>query len=71
MSEILLTRKEVERRVGLSCTSIYAGIAAGTFPKPVKVGKRSLWVETEIDQWIADRIAERDVGQNMGRPKAA
>lgn len=71
MSEILLTRKEVERRVGLGCTSIYAGIAAGTFPKPVKVGKRSLWVETEIDQWIADRIAERDVGQNMGRPKAA
>lgn len=71
MSEILLQRYEVERRVGLGCTSIYAGIAAGTFPRPVKIGKRSLWVETEIDQWIADRIAERDVGQNMGSPKAA
>jgi len=71
MSEVLLQRHEVERRVGLGCTSIYAGIAAGTFPKPVKVGKRSLWVETEIDAWIAERIAERDMGQNMGRPKAA
>ena len=70
-NEVLLPRPEVERRVGLRCTSIYAGIAAGTFPKPIKSGKRSLWVESEVSQWIADRIAERDMGQNMGRQDAA
>lgn len=71
MSTTLLSFADVSARVGLGRTRIYAGIAANTFPKPVKVGTRSLWVEAEIDQWIADRIAERDVGENVGRPKAA
>lgn len=36
-------------------------IRAGKFPKPVKLGLGTNgWVEAEIDQWIADRIAERD-----------
>jgi prophage regulatory protein len=35
-------------------------IKAGKFPKPVKVGSRNAWLESEIDQWIADRVAERD-----------
>ena len=36
-------------------------VRAGKFPKPVKVGCRNLWVEDEIDNWIAERIAERDM----------
>lgn len=71
MSTILLSFEDVAFRVGLGRTRIYAGVTAGDFPKPVKIGRRSLWVEAEIDQWIADRIAERDVGQNMGSHKAA
>jgi prophage regulatory protein len=71
MNDILLSFADVSARVALGRTSIYAGIAAGTFPAPVKVGKRSLWVEAEIAQWIADRIAERDVGQNVGKSEAA
>lgn len=35
-------------------------IKVGKFPKPVKVGSRNAWLESEIDQWIADRIVERD-----------
>jgi predicted DNA-binding transcriptional regulator AlpA len=35
-------------------------VKAGRFPKPIKIGKRSVWVEAEIDKWIAERIAERD-----------
>jgi predicted DNA-binding transcriptional regulator AlpA len=35
-------------------------IRAGAFPKPVKVGSRNLWPEDEIDNWIAERIRERD-----------
>ncbi len=71
MSETLLTFAQVSARVGLGSTSIYAGMAAGTFPKQVKVGSRSLWVESEIEAWIAARIAERDMGRNVGRTKAA
>lgn len=32
-----------------------------SFPRPVKIGlRRNAWVETEVDQWIESRIAERD-----------
>jgi prophage regulatory protein len=70
MSQTLLTFAHVSARVALKRTSIYAGIAAGTFPAPVKVGSRSLWVESEIDTWIEQRIAEHNMGINMGGEKA-
>jgi prophage regulatory protein len=39
-------------------------VNASRFPKPVKLGERansrSAWPEREIDQWIADRLSERD-----------
>jgi prophage regulatory protein len=33
---------------------------AGRFPKPLKISGRNCWLETEIDAWLAERIAERD-----------
>ncbi|TAG02382.1 MAG: AlpA family phage regulatory protein [Betaproteobacteria bacterium] len=40
---------------------MYEEMAEGTFPRPVKTGKRGVaWVESEIDDWIERRIAERD-----------
>jgi prophage regulatory protein len=60
----LLRLREVRRRTGKSRSGIYRGIADGTFPAPVKLGERaSAWVESEIEAWIADRIAERDAGR--------
>lgn len=36
-------------------------ISAGKFPKPVKIGENTnAWPEPEIDQYLKDRIAERD-----------
>lgn len=70
-NQTLLTFAQTSSKTACGRTRIYAGIAAGTFPRPVRVGCRSLWVESEIDQWIADRIAERDMGGNMGRRDAA
>lgn len=54
----ILRRKQVEERVGLSCSTIYAGIAAGTFPKPIQLGAQSVgWLESDIDTWLRERIA--------------
>lgn len=54
----ILRRRQVEERVGLSCSTIYAGIAAGTFPKPVQLGAQSVgWIESEITQWLHERVA--------------
>ncbi|MGF6556408.1 prophage regulatory protein [Pseudomonas sp. S30_BP2TU TE3576] len=57
----LLRRKEVEYKTGKSRASIYADIRAGSFPVPVPIGLNSVaWLEAEVDQWIADRLAERN-----------
>ena len=55
----LIRRKEVERLTALSRSRIYALMAADAFPKPVTLGAMSVaWLETEVRQWIADRIAD-------------
>jgi len=60
----LLKLPEVCRKVGLTKAPIYAGIKAGKFPAPVSIGERAVaWVESEVDGWIADSIAERDAGR--------
>ncbi|MCP9269647.1 AlpA family transcriptional regulator [Xenorhabdus sp. XENO-1] len=49
---------EVQRRTGYSKAWIYKLISGGEFPKQVKIGSRSVaFIEAEIDNWIAQRIA--------------
>ena len=53
----LLRRKEVQTRTGLARSTIYQHIKAGTFPKPVPlVGRAVGWIESEVSDWIAQRI---------------
>jgi len=33
---------------------------SGRFPRPIKSGNRNAWLEDEIDQYLAERVAERD-----------
>jgi prophage regulatory protein len=56
----LIDLREVERLSGRRRSGIYAGVVAGEFPRPIKDGARSRWVESEVLAWIAARIAERD-----------
>ena len=52
----LLRREEVETLVGLSRSSIYAAMARGDFPRPLRVGQRAVrWSEAEIERWLATR----------------
>ena len=55
-TERLLTRGEVERRVGLRRSSLYREMRQGRFPLPVRVGPRAVrWPAAEIAAWIATR----------------
>ena len=57
----LIRLKEVMERTGLGRTSIYNFMTAGSFPKSVSLGARAVaWVESEVDDWIVERIKERD-----------
>ena len=46
--------------VGFGRSRIYALIAQGEFPAPVKVGKSSRWVRTEIDAWLNRQVDVRN-----------
>lgn len=60
----LLRRDAVERITGLARSTIYDGIRAGTFPKPVPLTATArAWRSDEIEQWIVGRIAARDQGR--------
>jgi prophage regulatory protein len=60
---IILRRKQVEARTGLSRSTIYLRIARGEFPAPVSLGARAVgWASDAIDEWIADRIAQSRKG---------
>ncbi len=54
----ILRRRQVEKRIGLTRSPLYARIKAGTFPKPVKLGNgRAVgWIEAEIDAWLSEQI---------------
>ncbi len=62
----MLPLKEVTYHTGLSSTTIYDMLDKkskrydSTFPIQVKLSKgRVAWVESEIAQWIEDKIANR------------
>ena len=54
---------EVLARTGLSRSTIYVRLDEGRFPRPVSLGGRAVgWIESEVDEWIRQRIAESRCG---------
>lgn len=49
----LLRVASVMEKVAMSRTELHRRINAGTFPKPLKLGARSVaWTEASVDAWI-------------------
>lgn len=58
----ILRWPEVARIVPISRSHAHALAAKGKFPKPIKLGPRaSGWLESEINDWLTDRIAQSRV----------
>ena len=61
MSNTLIRLPEVQRRTGYSKAWIYRLNSQDRFPSAVKIGSRAIaFVESEVDEWISQRIEERD-----------
>jgi prophage regulatory protein len=54
----ILRRKQLEARLGLSRSTIYAMVAANELPPPIRLGNgRAVgWIEGEIDAWLAAQV---------------
>jgi prophage regulatory protein len=55
----ILRRKQVEARVGLSRSTIYARMAENppSFPRPISIGRRAVgWLCHEIEEFLAAQV---------------
>lgn len=54
----MLTVSEVATKLKIGKSTVYKLVKKNDLPKPVKLGNRSLWHETSIDEWFAQKSAE-------------
>ena len=51
---------EVLNLVGVTCSTLYRWIEAGTFHKQIQLGSRTVvWSEQEVIKWMEDQMASR------------
>ena len=48
--------KFITRLTGLTDKWFYKLIQEGEFPKPIKLGRSSRWLKSEVDQWLQARL---------------
>jgi prophage regulatory protein len=59
ISPIFLRLNEVKKVIGVSGSTIWAWVKAGTFPAPVKLAANTTaWHAADVDAWAKARIAE-------------
>lgn len=53
----ILRLRSVVEKTGLSRSSIYAAMKAGTFPKSIQISARSIgWLDLEVSAWLKSRV---------------
>lgn len=53
LPDALLKMQTVTQATGISSATVYRGVAAGTFPQPVRMGKRcTRWRAVDVRAWI-------------------
>lgn len=67
MQEEYLKIDEVLKIIKKKKTTLYAYIARGDFPKPIKVFGNSLWLKSEVDKFMISFVEQRDKKQNQFR----
>jgi prophage regulatory protein len=66
----ILKLADVAQKIGQRKTWIYDMVQAGRFPAPIKLAgseRAGGWVESEIDEYIAAAVRERDGNREARR----
>lgn len=58
LNDQFIDMKFITCLTGLSDKWFYKLIQDGEFPKPIKLGRSSRWLKSEIEQWLQARIAQ-------------
>lgn len=48
----------ITQLTGLTDKWFYKLISDGTFPKPIKLGRSSRWLKSEVEVWLQERIMQ-------------
>ena len=40
--------------------TVWRWVRDGSFPRPIKVGSRNAWIESEVDDYISQQMKQRD-----------
>lgn len=58
LKDQLVTMAFITQFTGLTDKWFYKLIKDGEFPKPIKLGRSSRWLESEVEAWLQQRIAQ-------------
>ncbi|MGM1149107.1 helix-turn-helix transcriptional regulator [Klebsiella quasipneumoniae] len=58
LNDKLVDMAFITQLTGLTDKWFYKLIKDGTFPKPIKLGRSSRWLESEVEAWLQQRIAK-------------
>ena len=58
LKDQLVTMAFITQLTGLTDKWFYKLIQDGGFPKPIKLGRSSRWLESEVEAWLQQRIAQ-------------
>lgn len=57
LNDQFVTMAFITKLTGLTDKWFYKLIQDGTFPKPIKLGRSSRWLQSEVEAWLQERIA--------------
>ncbi|WP_336194564.1 AlpA family transcriptional regulator [Providencia stuartii] len=58
LNDQFIDMKLITQLTGLTDKWFYKLIQDGEFPKPIKLGRSSRWLKSEVEQWLQERIQE-------------
>lgn len=58
LDDQLVDMRFITKLTGLTDKWFYKLIKDGQFPKPIKLGRSSRWLRSEVEAWLLQRIAD-------------
>lgn len=56
LEDEFIDMKFITRLTGLSDKCFYKLIQEGVFPKPIKMGRASRWLKSDLEEWLQAKI---------------